>query len=367
MMSGNVIQQLFQAHFPALADEAELPVSAFRAGLAISRCRTGAYGQHIEQCRDGCTVRTRYHSCHHRSCPQCNAVPRARWLEGQQARLLECAHYHVIFTVPAVFRRYWQLHPDVVTADMFWAAKEALFRLCAEEKYLGGTPGLLAGFHSWSRRLVVHPHVHCLISAEGLNADGRWVRAKRDCFLPAKLLMATFRTLLLRRWRRRAKAGEWSPVLGDVAAELRRQSRQSWHVQVEPRYRHGRGVAIYLAKYMRGGPCHAGQLRWLDERVVLQPKQAARAASVRVFQAPDFVRSYLQHVPRLRQRLVRGYGIYAGNGTAVAARNASRPAAPEPAVGAVAKVFAAVTATCPHCGQPLLSPWQASVQAQAPP
>lgn len=365
-MQNNAIQQIFHQHFAAVAEDAALPVSAFRAGLAISRCRTGAYGQHIERCRDGCTIRTRYHSCHHRSCPQCNAMPRARWLVQQQARLLDGEHYHLIFTVPAVFRRYWQHHPETVASDLFWAAKEALFRLCAEPKFMGGTPGVLAAFHSWSRRLVVHPHVHCLVSAEGITESGAWVRAKRECFLPAKLLMATFRSLLLRRWRRRAKAGEWSPALGDVDAALQQQAARPWHVEVCPRYRHGRGVAVYLARYMRGGPCQAGQLRWHEGRVVLIPKQAERAAAVRVFAAETFVRAYLEHVPRLRQHTVRGYGIYARGGAAVAARNASRPVEPAKAA-AVVQVFAAVIARCPHCGEPLLSPWQASQQAQAPP
>lgn len=368
-MQGNIIQQVFQQHFAAIAEDAELPVSAFRAGLAISRCRTGAYGQHIERCRDGCTVRTRYHSCHHRSCPQCNAVPRANWLAQQQARLLDGEHYHIIFTIPAVFRHYWQVHPEDVTTDLFWAAKEALFRLCADQKYLGGTPGILAAFHSWSRRLVVHPHVHCLVSAEGISESGAWVKAKRDCFLPAKLLMATFRSLLLRRWRRRLKANNWSQALGapeKIRSELQRQAKRPWHVQVQPRYRHGKGVATYLARYMRGGPCHAKQLRWSNGQVVFQPKHAEREAAVRMFRAEVFVREYLLHVPRMRQRTVRSYGIYANGGTVVAARNASRPVIPTKAK-AITNTFAAVITSCPHCGQPLLSPWQSSPWAQGPP
>lgn len=365
-MQGNVIQQLFQAHFPALAHDATLPVAAFRAGLAISRCRTGAYGHHFERCENGCSVRVRQHSCHHRSCPQCNAVPRERWLEQQQARLLDSEHVHIIFTLPAVFRAYWQRHPETVTADLFWAAKEAVFRLCAQPTLMGGTPGILAAFHSWSRRLDVHPHVHCLVSAEGIAASGDWVRAKRECFLPAHLLMATFRALLIKRWRRRARAGEWSPALGQVNAELARQAQRPWAVQVQPRYRHGRGVAIYLARYMRGGPCHARQLQRTDDQVILTPKAAARAAAERAFTGEAFVRAYLTHVPAHRLRTVRGYGLYAGQGSAVAARNASRPPAPVPA-GTVPQVFAAVIQRCPHCGTPLLSPWQAAARAQGPP
>lgn len=190
-------------------------------------------------------------------------------------------------------------------------------------------------------------------------------------FLPAKLLMATFRTLLLRRWRRRLKANGWSQALGapeKILSDLQRHAnpKRPWHVKVRPRYRHGRGVAIYLARYMRGGPCHAKQLRWNNGQVVFQPKHAEREAAVRVFPAEAFVREYLVHVPRLRQRTVRSYGIYANGGAVVAARNASRPVVPTEAK-AITHTFAAVIARCPHCGQPLLSPWQSSSWAQAPP
>jgi len=355
----NSIQDIFQNGFDGVKATTVLPVHCNRAGTAITKCRTGAYGHHIESCEQGCTQQVRYHSCHHRSCPQCNALPRERWLEAQRTRLLDCAHYHIVFTLPAALRRFWRYHKAEVADDIFRAAKEALLRLCRKSLYLGGTPGILAGFHSWSRTLDDHPHLHCLVSAEGITEQGEWVKAKRECFLPGKLLMATFRVLLLRRWLRRNAQGQWHAALGDPAClevALKRQYAQGWHVQVQPRYRHGRGVAVYLARYLRGGPCHARQVqRDAAGRVLFTPKRGERKAGVRHFTEAGFIERYLAHVPPHRQRMVRGYGVYAGQGRAVALRNASRPVeAPEPRQrSGVAEI---PFVRCPHCGEPLQRP-----------
>lgn len=370
-MQQNLIQQVFQQHFSREVERERLTPHARRAAKAIIDCRTGAYGAHVERCASGCTTRTRYHSCHHRSCPQCNAVPRARWLEQQQARLLSCEHYHIVFTVPSEFRAYWQMHPELVANDIFQAAREAILRLCRDPLYMGATPGILAAFHSWSRRLDVHPHLHCLVSAEGVTDDGQWRSAARECFLPGKLLMAVFRKLLMRRWFRRHQQGGWHPSLGNaehIHLSLCRAAQKSWRVKVHPRYRHGRGVAVYLARYMRGGPCHARQLQWLGEReqVLFRPKQAEKVAAPRVFDSAGFIRHYLMHVPPHRQRMVRGYGVYAGRGQAVKARNATRPVVESPRT-AVEQVFQAVESCCPHCGERVTAQWLRAPEARGSP
>src|SRR5215471_13894436 len=41
-------------------------------------------------------------------------------------------------------------------------------------QYLGAQPGLLAALHTWSQTLVLHPHVHCLVTGGGLTPDGHW-------------------------------------------------------------------------------------------------------------------------------------------------------------------------------------------------
>ena len=72
-----------------------------RAMSAIERCRTAALGGHVEQCDRCGHQRITYNSCRHRTCPKCQSLARAQWLEDRQAELLNGVEYfHVVFTVP---------------------------------------------------------------------------------------------------------------------------------------------------------------------------------------------------------------------------------------------------------------------------
>ena len=42
-----------------------------------------------------------------------------------------------------------------------------MFDLLADTKYLGVQPGMIAALHTWSQTLVLHPHVHCLVTGVG--------------------------------------------------------------------------------------------------------------------------------------------------------------------------------------------------------
>ena len=93
------LQTIFQDAYPAFEQAHPLPTHVRRAARAIMQCRTAALGGHIQACPDGHMARIWYNSCRHRSCPQCAYLQTERWLALQQARLLACDHYHVIFTL----------------------------------------------------------------------------------------------------------------------------------------------------------------------------------------------------------------------------------------------------------------------------
>ena len=117
----------------------------------------------------------------HRSCPQCAYLQTERWLAFQQARLLACDHYHVIFTLPHELNPLWLANVSVMTSVLFQAVRDTLGILLADPKHLGAQPGIMAALHTWSQTLVLHPHVHCLVTGGGLTPAGQW-RAVRTAF-----------------------------------------------------------------------------------------------------------------------------------------------------------------------------------------
>jgi len=191
------LQTIFQDAFPAYEQTHPLPAHVRRAARAIMQCRTAALGGHVQACPDGHMARIWYNSCRHRACPQCAYLQTERWLALQQARLLACDHYHVIFTLPHDLNPLWLANGPLMTTLLFQAVRETLFDVLADATYLGAQPGMITALHTWSQTLVLHPHVHCLVTGGGLTSDGPWRAVRQGFLLPARVVMAVFRGKML--------------------------------------------------------------------------------------------------------------------------------------------------------------------------
>lgn len=159
----------------------------------MARCRTAELGGHAQICANGHLQGVWYNSCRHRSCPSCAWIGSERWLEQKQKLLLPTAHHHVIFTLPHEFLSLWRWNRKAMADLLFHAARDTLLELLADERYLGGRPGIVMALHTWSSSLVLHPHVHCLVTAGGIDRSGCWRTPKRSIFLPGRVVAALFK------------------------------------------------------------------------------------------------------------------------------------------------------------------------------
>jgi len=319
------LQTIFQDAFPAYEQTHPLPAHVRKAARAIMQCRTSALGGHVQACPDGHVSRIWYNSCRHRSCPQCAYLQTERWLALQQARLLACDHYHVIFTLPHDLNPLWLANVPVMTTLLFQAVRDTLCTLLADPKYLGAQPGIMAALHTWSQTLVLHPHRHCVVTGGGQTPAGQWVAVRNGFLLPARVVMAVLRGTMLDAIRRavdrdalgRPETMRPQPLL-NLLNRLGHPAKTPWNVRIMERYRHGAGVVTSLARYLRGGPIKKARLVAYDgERVTClhragQQETAAGTASPQrmTLSVADFLQRWLLHVPVPQTRVVRCYGLY---------------------------------------------------------
>jgi hypothetical protein len=269
----------------------------------ICACRTPALGAQIYQCPDCHHEHFVYHSCNHRACPQCGQADATEWIEAQKLKLLPVPYYLVTFTVPEGLRSWLRSHQKLGYGLLLRESAGALQDVARRSKYLGGELGFLSVLHTWSRQLVFHPHVHCVIPAGALSSDRlRWLRPKSpDFFLPGKVLAARFRTRL-REGLQKEHPSEFPQIPAAVW-------RQNWVVDVQ-NAGGGEPALKYLSAYVfrtalgsqRILADHEGQItfRYKDS----EDQQWRRLA----LPALEFIRRFLQHVlPKGFQR-VRYYG-----------------------------------------------------------
>lgn len=306
-----ILRYYFQRH-----PEAKLPLKDIKAVEAIAGCRTLSQGYNLLSCPDNHTEKIQRHSCRHRSCPTCADQARYQWIEAEQDRLIDCPHYHVIFTLPHEYLNLWQYNRKWFTQHLFKACRDTLMELLQDPRYLGATPGLLMTLHTWGRQLNYHPHIHCLVSAGGLTEQDDWKAVESDYLLPIHVVKALYRGKLQAWVKQAVTEGELilPPHLSQASVlSMHRQLYQKpWSVRIQEKYAHGRGVALYLARYMKGGPIKPGQIIHCDQDIQFHYRDHRdnRQKTCRLC-LDEFIKRLLWHVPETGIHVVRHYGLYA--------------------------------------------------------
>lgn len=319
-MGKTILQEIMKKAYKTYEQGHKLPHHVRNAAQALMKCRTAELGGHVQACPEGHYQRQWYNSCRHRVCPQCNWLQIEQWLQRQKERLLACGHYHMIFTPPHELNEIWLLNVRRMTDILFTCVRDTLYEFFFDEKHIGGKPGIIATLHTWSQTLILHPHIHCLITEGGLKG-GEWVGTRlKGYLLPVRAVMAVFRGKLLAYIDRAVEKGELTLPEGMTIQRWRnlknKLGRTKWNVHIRERYDHGKGILIYLSRYMRGGAISNKRIVSYTDKGVAFRYRASEASKKDVMTLPetDFIHRYLLHVPQPHTKVVRSYGLYATTG-----------------------------------------------------
>lgn len=293
-----------------------LPSHIREAAHRLMSCRTSVLGGHVQACPDGHFQRVWYNSCKHRMCPLCAFTQMERWLARQKARLLNTAHFHVIFTISDELHDLWRLNVKLMGNILFKSATETVTELLEDPKHLGAKIGIIASLHTWSRKLALHPHLHCLVTAGGL-AHGDWVASSTKFLLPFGIVRAVFRGKYLHHLKEALGRGELLLPEGIGPQQARNLfnklgRRKKWNVKLKETYSYGEGVLIYLARYLRGGPISNGRIHGIQNDMVTF-NYGRKKLRLMCLPIQTFIGLYLQHVPPPNTIMVRSYGLYHHN------------------------------------------------------
>lgn len=308
-------QALFQKHFETFAASRSLHPRELRAAQCIRDCGTRAMGAHVLSCPTGHLEQLQFHACRHRSCPRCASASRSRWVDAELQRLLPCPHFHVIFTLPHELLPLWALNRQRLLPVFMRCVRESLLQLMASPRILGAIPGLLMSLHTWGRTLSHHPHVHCLVSAGGIDPTGAWRACRPNWLLPVKALQRLFQGKLLAALSH-LHGSAWvlpPPASADSwRATLRTLWHKHWNIEIRPPYDHGRGVVLYLARYAKGGPLPAHPFLDLHDGSVSMPYLDHRDKTKKsiTLSTDEFISRVLWHAPPKGQHTTRHAGLY---------------------------------------------------------
>ena len=270
---------------------------------AIETCRTEALGGQVYHCAPCDQFRYSYHSCQNRHCPKCGNEGATRWPVRQRDLLLPVPHFLLTFTLPDSLRKLARSHQKLMYNLLFRASAATLQKLARDPRWVGGQLGLVGVLETWTRHLHYHPHVHYLVPAGGLSADGQqWLPAKHPRFLvPVKALGKIFRAKFRDAFKK-------TPLYSQVPPST---WTQDWVVHCEPAGS-GQAVLKYLAPYIFRVALSNNRLLKLHQGQVTFRYQDGHTKTHKVTTLPaqEFIRRFLQHVLPHRFLKLRYYGFF---------------------------------------------------------
>jgi Putative transposase/Transposase zinc-binding domain len=274
-----------------------------RAIEDVLHCRTAALGGQVWRCEQCATEMFSWHSCRNRSCPKCHTTQTREWLERRRAEMLPVPYFHITITVPNELRDVLRARQRDGYGLLMRASAAAIIELARDPRYVGGTVGVLAVLHTWTRQLTLHPHVHCLVTGGGISDDAStWHTARRKFLVPikalAKLVRGKFRAMLRRE----------CPDISIPDAVWRKR----WILHATAWGNGEQAVLDYLARYVFRVALTNARIAGLDDQsVTIQYKErkTGRSRTCRL-SGHEFMRRFLQHVLPRGFHKVRYFGLW---------------------------------------------------------
>jgi len=279
---------------------------------ALSNCRTSSLGGHVEACDTCGGIHVSYNSCRNRHCPKCQGAQRDNRIESRQDDVLACKYFHNVFTIPDCLNFYCLHYAKEMYDILFKSSKETLESFGKSSQYLGATTGCIGILHTWGQKLELHPHIHYIVPAGGIDKTGNWkhTRSGGKYLFPVKAMSGVFRGKFVAGFKEllQSKAIEFTAALRHAIY------KQEWVVYAKRPFGGAGQVIEYLGRYTHKIAISNHRIQSIDsENVVFSYKDYSDGGKVKTMtlSSSEFLRRFCLHILPKGFRKIRHYGLLA--------------------------------------------------------
>ncbi len=227
----------------------------------------------------------------------------------------------MVFTIPNELNSIALRNKKEVYSILFKAASETLLELGKDPKHLGAQVGFTAILHTWGQNLLDHPHLHCVVPGGGLSLDGdRWISARKDFFIPVKVMSRLFRGKFLDYLKKDYANGDLNMVgtiqllrnphsFNDLLSKL---YKKEWVVYCKPPFGSPEHVIEYLGRYTHRIAISNNRISNMDNDKVTfgwRDYSDDNKNKLMTLDAFEFIRRFLLHILPDRFVKIRHFGI----------------------------------------------------------
>lgn len=281
----------------------------------LRKCGTQELGGHILSCKECNHLQYIYHSCRNRHCPSCQGKQREQWITKQQQYLLDVPYFHVVFTLTHELNPLCMEHPRIMYNLLFKASWQTINTLSKDRKFLGANPGMTAVLHTWSQNLGLHPLLHCIIPAGGVDKNMQWkhTRANGKYLFPPKIMAAIFKGIFIKELNRLSKHHiiKLDPLLKE------KLYHKNWAVYAKKPFLNPSFVIEYLGRYTHKIAISNYRLIHADKnKITFSWKNYRRQGQTKPMELTivEFIRRFSLHILPKRFVRIRHFGILSFHG-----------------------------------------------------
>ena len=182
--------------------------------------------------------------------------------------------------------------------------------------------GFIAVLHTWSQTLSDHFHLHCLIPAGVLQAEGTWNPARSSFLFRTASVATAFRSRYLELLKEASQSDRllFPDAVASLGApgafeELRETLQQkSWKVYVKRPFASPQRVLDYLGRYPHRVAIANHRIISIDGAQVsfrYQDRRDHHRTKLMSLEASEFLRQFLLHILPPRFMKIRHFGFLA--------------------------------------------------------
>lgn len=305
------IGQVLRKHRDYIENNVQFTTHQKRIFRALADCRTIALGAHQIGCKACGTVQLACNSCRNRNCPNCQNRERAAWLAARTSELFPVPYFHLVFTLPSTLNELCLHHPKVMYGLLFEATWYTIQKLGKDKKWLGAQTGMIAILHTWGSNLSLHPHLHCMVPAGGLEKDGNWKpsKSKGKYLFNRGVMGKVFRARFVKLMRK-AIHKEQLPKLEDSI--FKALFEKEWITYAKRPFNQPQQILNYIGRYSHKIAITNHRLLEVDdEKVKFSYKNYRKEGQKQelTLSTQEFIRRFAMHIVPSKFVRIRHYGI----------------------------------------------------------
>lgn len=301
MAIADIFHLYFDQYLKKYGDK--VPSNHLKTASDIMTCRTLVKGGEVYYCENCKSFHYSYHSCKNRHCPKCGRKDSEKWIEKQKEKLLPVKYFMVTFTVPEELRFLIRSNQKLFYGILFQAASESLKELLSNPKYAGGKSGFTAILHTWTRKLIYHPHLHFIVPGGAFDFERNiWNKADNKFLIPVKKLSRKFREKFCNLLKKKN-----SEIFNIIPKAL---WKSGFNTHSKP-VGNGESTLKYLANYVFKTAISNNRIVSLENGIVTFSYKDSKTKETKFVSIPvfEFMRRFLQHtLPKGFQR-IRHFGF----------------------------------------------------------